>query len=246
IMFIMFNNMFKKLLNLCSPRRERGAIAEFAAAAGAGVTTDTGQRYRELLGEEKMNQQLLYERWAVKDTWRLRDEALPLLYGIDPDTYEQGDHRCAVEESIQGLWTHARQCIEHNLLQVTNREQRDEDWTVEPLAIYQWAVISRMQLPEPFVALMDFVGRTVKKFSPSPVPGDPDGGQISAVFDEHREKVLGLALTVLARTPERCRNTDGKVAVELLVRAMKEQPCFKDHSGKLADSAILDLLNKYI
>jgi len=239
--------MFRKLLNLFSSRRTPGAVATSSAGAGTSVMPDMARRYREIYGEEKMNQQLLYERWVVKDTWNLRNEALPLLYGIDPGIYVKGSDSCAAEETIQGLWQHAQQCIEHDLLQVKNREHRDEDWKVEPLAVYQWAVISRMQLPEPFVALMDFIGRTVKTTSPSPMPvHGPDGGQISAAFDEDREKVLGLALAVLAHTPERCRNTEGKVTAELLIQAMQEQPRFQGHSVKLAGSSIRDLLNKYI
>jgi len=239
--------MFKKLLNLFSSRREPGESTTSSAGTGTSVMTDSARRYREIYGKEKMNQQLLYERWVVKDTWNLRDEALPLLYGIDPGTYVKGSDSCAAEEAIQGLWQHAQQCIEHDLLPVTNREHHADDWKVEPLAIYQWAVISRMQLPEPFVTLMDFIGRTVKKPSSSPVPAHgPDGGQISAAFDEDREKVLGMALAVLAKTPERCRNAEGKVAAELIIKVMKEQPRFQDHSGKLADGAIRDLLNKYL
>ena len=210
-------------------------------------TQDIGQRYRERYGEEKLQQQLLYEHWAVKDTWQLRTEALPLLFGIDPDKYKMNNDSLVEEEAIIGLWRHAAQCIEHGLLQVTNRAQRADDWRVEPLVIYQWAVISRLQLPEPLVAIMDFVGRTVKK-PPQPAPHmeSPDGGRISAAFDEDREKVLGMALAVLAAFPDRCRNAAGETRAELMAVVCKEQFCLQGQQPRLANGAMIDLIHKWL
>jgi len=210
-------------------------------------TQDIGQRFRECYGEEKLKQQLLYERWAVKDTWHLRTEALPLLFGIDPDTYKINDDSLVEEEAIKGVWPHAMQCIEHGLLHVTNREQTAEDWQVEPIGIYQWAVISRLQLPDPLVAIMDFVGRTVKKSPQSaPYAETPDGGRISASFDEGREKVLGMALAVLATFPDRCRNAAGKITAELLAGVCKEQFRAQGQQPSLADGAMIDLIHKWL
>lgn len=215
--------------------------------AGDHKTQDIGHRFRARYGEEKLQQQLLYEHWAVKDTWHLRTEALPLLLGIDPDIYTINDNSLAEEEAIKGLWRHAIQCIKHGLLQVTNKAQKADDWQVEPIDIYQWAVISRLQLPDPLVAIMDFVGRTVKK-SPLSAPHaqTPDGGRTSASFDEDREKVLGTALAVLAAFPDRCRNSAGEIKAELMVGVCKEQFRVQGQQPQLADGAMIDLVHKWL
>ena len=214
---------------------------------GAHKTQNIGHRSQELYGEEKLQQQLLYEHWAVKNTWHLRTEALPLLLGMDPDKYKMNDNSLTEEEAIKGLWCHAIQCIEHGLLLVTNKAQKADDWQVEPIAIYQWAVISRLQLPDPLVAIMDFVGRTIKK-SPQPaLPAEtPDGGQLSSAFDEEREKVLGMALAVLAAFPDGCRNAVGEIKAELMVGVCKEQFRVQGQQLKLADGAMIDLIHKWL
>ena len=243
----LLENILVKIQRLAVSRRWHGAGDRTQDRDCGNTAQDTGQRLRELYGEARMNQQLLYEQWAVKDTWHLRDEALPLLYGMDPGSYKNNRGVLAEEEAIKGLWLHARQCIEHNLLRVANREQAPEEWRVEPLDIYQWAVVSRLQLPEPFVALMEFVGRTVKK-SPQPVTpaASADGGRLSAAFDDEREKVLGLALAVLASCPEQCRNAAGEVTAGRILETCTALSCLPGQSPQLADGAMLDLIDKWL
>ena len=236
-----------ELLKLFSYGRAPHPVGIARSVAGEQKREDSGRRFRERYGEEKLKQQLLYEHWAVKNTWHLRTEALPLLFGIDPDTYKINDASLVEEEAIKGVWPHARQCIELGLLSVTNREQITEDWQVEPIDIYQWAVISQLQLPDPLVAIMDFVGRTVKK-SPQSAPHaeTPDGGQISSAFDEDREKVLGMALAVLSAFPDRCRNAAGEIKAELMAGVCKEQFRLQGHQPRLADGAMIDLIHKWL
>src|SRR3972149_6214702 len=182
-----FKNRLTGLLKLFSFRQAPDFADRTHPVAEDYKTQDSGHRYRELYGDEKLRQQLLYEHWAVKDTWQLRTEALPLLFGIDPGKYKMNDDSLVEEEAIMGLWRHATQCIEQGLLLVTNRAQKADDWRGETLGIYQLAVINRLQVPEPLVSIMDFVGKTVKKSEASGVrafaltPG-MDGGQISAAF----------------------------------------------------------------
>ena len=194
-----------------------------------------------------MEQQLLYERWAVKDTWRLRDEALPLLFGINPDVYKKNSEDVAGKEDIKSLWLHARQCVEHNLLQIKDRGQDADDWQVEPLDIYQWAVVSRLSVPEPFGAIMEFIARTVKKSPPPVTPEEiPDGRHISSAFDADREKVLGLALAALAAYPARCRDGAGEVTAERILETLLTLSCLQEQSLKLAHGAMLDIIGKWL
>lgn len=247
----LFKNRLMALRKLVSSGQGPVVAENPHAVAEDHKTQDIGRRFREIYGEEKLQQQLLYERWAVKDTWHLRTEALPLLLGMDPDKYKKNNNSLADEEAIKGLWRHATQCIEHGLLHVTNRAQKTANWQVEPIDIYQWAVISRLQVPEPLVAIMEFVGRSVKKSETSGVrafaltPG-MDGGRISSAFDADREKVLGMALAVLAAFPEKCRNENGEIMAELITTVCKEQFRMQGQQPQLADGAMIDLIHKWL
>jgi hypothetical protein len=236
----------RRLLKVFLPNR--APVAEHRTPAGSGDhnTQDLSLRLRDIYGNEKLQQQLLYERWAIKDSWHLRTEALPLLLGMDPDKYQRNEYSQA-EDTIKELGQHAVQCIEQGLLHVTNRAQKTDDWQVEPLDIYQWAVIGRLSVPDPLVSIMDFIGRTVKK-SPRSIQHaeSPDGVQISAVFDDEREKVLGMALAVLATYPDRCRNSGGEFKAELLTGACKEQLQAQGQQAGLSDGAMLDLIHKWL
>jgi hypothetical protein len=234
------------LLKVFLPNHAPVAEGREPAASGDQNTQDITPRLREIYGNEKLQQQLLYERWAVKDSWHLRTEALPLLLGMDPERYQLNEYSQA-EDPIKELLQHAVQCIEQGLLQVTNRAQKTDDWLVEPLAIYQWAVVGRLSVPGPLVSIMDFIGRTVKN-SPRSVPhGEPrDDMQISAAFDDEREKVLGMALAVLATYPDRCRNSGGAFKAELLIGACKEQLQARGQQAGLSDGAMLDLIQKWL
>ena len=39
-------------------------------------------------GQEKLSQQLFYEKWSTRDEWLLKDEAIPLVLGLDPEQTE--------------------------------------------------------------------------------------------------------------------------------------------------------------
>jgi hypothetical protein len=203
------------------------------------------QRLVEIFGDERLSQQLLYENWVVKDSWRFREEALPLLCGMDPERFSE---TMEGRDSMEDLWSHARQCVEQNLLPVINRDMPEEEWRVEPLAVYHWAVISRVPLPEAFISLMEFVARTVK----SPVrKGDReeagDGVKMSAGFDHDREKVLGLALAMVAACPDRCRNHSGRVTADGIMRVLHERPDWlTGQSLMMKDPAMRDLIEKWL
>lgn len=217
------------ILKVFFPPRSPAATERVPAAGGSQKTQDLSLRLSAIYGEEKMQQQLLYERWAVKDTWHLRTEALPLLLGMDPDKYQKNEYR-PDEETIKGLWQHATQCIEHGLLQVTNREQKRDEWRVEPLDIYQWAEISRLTVPDPLTAIMEFIGSTVMK----------------SLRDKDREKILGMALAVLATYPDRCRNAGGEIKAEVLAGICKEQFRARGQETGLPDNAMLELIDKWL
>lgn len=168
------------------------------------------QRMEDIYGQDQVKLQLLYEKWIIKNDWRLKDEALPLLLAIDPDfkSYAIDDEQIKLCDE---LWPHARDCVEQGLLKVINREQPQEEWRVRPIDVYRWSKISRIDIPETLGRLMEFVVNTVK-IDTNPVKDD-----------KNRENILGMALAILATFPEQCKNDKGQVTGEKILKTIDEK-----------------------
>ena len=135
------------------------------SAAGQDIAgnnqTGINQRLKEIYGSEKIELQLLYERWVARESWLLQREALPLLYGLDPEsTTKLADPE--LKKNMDELWIHACACVEQGLLKVNNHETDAGYWRCNPVDVYRWAVISRINTPEIFNTLMAFVTRVIK------------------------------------------------------------------------------------
>ena len=119
----------------------------YSNAESADLSMDMSQREKAIYGEDKISQQKLYEKWAVKTTWHLKDQAIPLLLSTDPEIYSDTYFDEAAEQKYQDLWKHAQHCVEQDLLYVINRESPVEEWEAKPIDVYKWAAISRVELP---------------------------------------------------------------------------------------------------
>jgi len=212
------------------------------------VQAGLNQRLQNIYGQEKIDLQMLYEKWVVKDSWLLKQEALPLLFGIDPEsdiTILQPE----LLENFNQLWCHSKDCVEQGLLKVINREQGNENWRANPLDIYRWARVSRMELPDVFNSVMEFVTKSIKQQELQPVSRDEsniDDGYIR--FDENREKVLGIALALLAAYPEKCKNGRGQVQVDKIVSLIYEKGEFwlGNEALDLSSTVVRDLISKWL
>jgi hypothetical protein len=206
------------------------------------------QRLENIYGRNRIEQQMLYEKWIVKESWLLKHEALPLLFGLNPETGIRSLPE-QLQNDINQLWDHAKNCVEQGLLKVMNREQNNEEWRATPLDIYRWARISRMELPDAFIMLMEYVSKTIKQPDTrykSTGADSADDGYIK--FDENREKLLGIALALLAAYPEKCRNSRGKVKVDKIVSLINENGSFwlGDEKLELSSTAMRDLIGKWL
>lgn len=204
-------------------------------------------RLGQIYGDELIKLQLLYEKWVTKDTWLLKDEALPLLMALDPE--KSLDIDPATETALGEMWIHAGSCVEQGLLKVTNREDVPEKWRVRPIDIYRWAKISRLSFPDIFTNLMEFVVNTVKladSESQNNLQGSPDMTAIK--FDQNREKVLGMALAILAAYPEQCRNSKGRVKVDRIINIINEKGTYwlGEEELEMSTTAMKDLINKWL
>ena len=214
------------------------------------VTQDVRRREFELYSEERVNQQHLYEKWVVKDSWCLMSEALPLLTGFNPEDKFLMITSGSYGNKIDDLWKHAKQCVEQGLLPVMNRESKPEDWKIHPFNAYRWAAVSRVEIPEELVNLMEFVMKTVMQpvaQGDSTVKSD-NTGDYGREYDEDRERVLGIALAILAAYSERCRNNGGRVQTDKILEIINEKGefWFGDYHPTLSKDAMRDLIDKWI
>lgn len=218
------------------------------AVKNAGESTGINQRLADVYGLEMMQLQTLYEKQVVRETWLLKDEAIWLISGIDPEQRNEAD--VDSRKKINDLWEHASKCVDEGLLAVVNREQDADQWEVRPVDIYQWARISRVDLPDVFSSLMGFVVNTVKPATT--VSGDDTGGNgyDSRVleFDRDREAVLGMALAVLAAYPERCRSSSGRIKADRIVAMIEDKEKFwlGGRKTEISSTAKRDLVNKWL
>lgn len=239
----ILKNIGKKLASPANADRHTDAVKH-----SGNDNVNLEQRLGRIYGEDAMSLQRLYESWVTKESWLIKQEALPLLLARDPEEKFNSNPESA--RLLDELWSHAGTCVEQGLLQAINREEAPENWRAAPLEIYRWARISRIRLPDAFAALMDFVARTVKREDAHhDVAGQQSPVDMTAArFDQEREKVLGMALAILAAYPEQCRNSRGQVKVDKIVKILADKAghWLGEDKLSLSSTAIRDLINKWL
>ena len=220
----------------------------YSNAESADLGLDMSQREKAIYGEDNIKQQKLYEKWAVKTSWHLKTQGIPLLLSMDPDKYSVTDLDETTEQKYQDLWEHAQHCVEQDLLVVLNRESPADEWEAKPVDVYKWAAISRVELPVQLTSLMEFVMMSL--LSTVNTSSDSSGGnsQSEAAYNSDKEHILGAALAMLATYPEECRNKKGRIRAENIVSLISknESLLFVDKAPDLSATAAVDLVNKWI
>lgn len=189
------------------------------------------------ISTEDMQQQLLYEYWLKRDTWLLRDEAVPLLLGLDPARIE------LTATDITELWEQARSAAEEGELAVYNRQAPVESWSVAPEVVYRWAGNREIALPDPFSSLMEFILKTVQKDESVRIQDDSE----AVSFNAGNEVILGAALAVINAFPELCRKGDGSIDIRATILKMHEHAgvLFGSEEPELTYERIYDLLKNW-
>ena len=166
-----------------------------------------------------------------------------------------GRHRSDNKQEHNDLWEHAKKCVEQKLLPVSNRDNPPETWEVSPFDLYCWASVSRIIIPDQLARLIEFVIHTIKQpaaeiKSTEGKNNYNSGGNHghSETFQNQREQVLGAALAILARYPEKCKNSKGRIRSELIVNLINEKGdvWFGDKKLLLSSAAMQDLLDKFL
>lgn len=206
------------------------------------------KRLGDIYGDELLQLQLLYENWVTKDTWLIKDEALPLLTASDPEKGVEYDSE--KDNLLNEIWPHARRCVEQGLLKVINREEVPENWRSQPLEIYRWAKISRIPFPDVLASLMEFVATTVKYADENDeqINCQNNTDMITMKFDQERERVLGMALAILAAYPEKCRNSKGSVKADKIINIINQKGThwLGNEELVMSSTAMKDLINKWL
>ncbi len=210
------------------------------------------EKLKSFHGEDNLAAQQMYESWCVKEYWNLKGQAIPLSLGLDPEINDwKGNEDIIVR--INEVFEHAIHCIEHNLsLSVRDTDQNINDWEVIPSEFYRWAAVSRIELPEQMIGLMEFVISSIKTTSFTTDEKDtqinPEATTLSNDFDKEKEVVLGAALALLAKQPESCKDSKGKIKPSKIVNEITQQKnrWFDGKEPKLSISAQEDLLIKWL
>ncbi len=216
--------------------------------SNSGETKNMREKEKDVYGEDRITQQKLYEKWAVKPSWHLKNQAIPLLLSMDPEKYSTSSRDEYSEQKYQDLWEHAQHCVEQGLLFVLNREHPADEWEAKPIDVYKWAAISRVELPVELSTLMEFVMMTL--VSTANFDNDSlDNKKLNDItYEKDRERILGAALAMLVTYPERCKNKKGRVSAENILSLINENESvlFGEEIPGLSPTAGIDLINKWI
>jgi len=237
--------MFKNILVQSNKPSNRKI---YSNAESADLSLDMSQREKAIYGEDKIKQQKLYEKWAVKTSWHLKTQGIPLLLSMDPEKYSNSDLDETTEQKYQDLWEHAQHCVEQDLLVVLNRESPVDEWEAKPVDVYKWAAISRVELPEQLTSLMEFVMMTLLSTVNTSNDTQGSNSQNEAAYNNDKEHILGAALAMLATYPEQCTNKKGLVRAENIVSLISknESLLFVDKAPDLSTTVAIDLVNKWL
>jgi hypothetical protein len=216
--------------------------------SNSGDTKNMREKEKDVYGEDRITQQKLYEKWAVKPSWHLKNQAIPLLLSMDPEKYSTSSRDEYSEQKYQDLWQHAQHCVEQGLLFVLNREHPADEWKAKPIDVYKWAAISRVELPLELSTLMEFVMMTLVSTANIDNDSLDNKKQNDITYDKDRERILGAALAMLVTYPERCKNKKGRVSAENILSLINENESvlFGEEIPGLSPTAGIDLINKWI
>ena len=208
------------------------------------IKIENNLKSNKIYSEKKINKQKLYEEWCKKEKWLLQNEALLLLFSIDPSSSDTLDTNLL--EKINNLKTHANDCVNKNLLSVINIDKPENEWEVRPIDLYQWATVSRINIPDEFNALMTFIVQSVK------VVDDDSLNNNQKLEDEiyqlHKEIILGATTSLLINSPEKCKDNHGICDTKLIAEKIiqNEKQWFDNSKSKLSKPEMIKLINHYI
>ena len=185
------------------------------------------------LGSHNVEIQMLYEHWLKSDSWAARNEALPLVVGVDPElwrSYLEAGELAAAEQSLWDVY------------------QREAGIAAESdrVAVDQLVAFFRAQqveMPASFSRLYDFIRQTTLTAVP-----DPAERAAVSTRPEETEAVLGAALALVASMPDRCRDEHGFVAGERIAKLIMQSAVrwFPVQAPTMTETEMATLIDKWL
>jgi hypothetical protein len=237
--------MLRSLLKFLGRSGIRKSLA--AAIPPAGETLQAGDSLSpeiEVYGAEHVAESRLFERWASLESWLLRDQAIPLLLGVDPEHPDLLHEDVELKRRADELWRHAERCVRDRLgLRALDSAQQPAKWRVAPADLYRWAVVSRIAMPETLERLLAFVAQVVKEPEAPQLAATPEAGRLAA-----QVAVLGAALAIISRDQHACRDNRGVLSAAQLAARIEEsaEHLFGTDEPPLPASEIIALLRQYL
>lgn len=195
-------------------------------------------------------EQKIYEKWIKADEWSLREHALPLTVGVDPD-----DSKMLNEESYRAqevaTWTALSDAFSNSAAAaLINAAEPAESWRVKPSDYYQWLNKQAITVPDALDSLMQFILSVVSKPAQSheTMSIDDYANIVPQSRSSDREKVLGAALNIVAKEPDECRDPSGLMNGHALAEMINGQSVlwFDSPSPPMSVEAMGELLEKWL
>ncbi len=154
--------------------------------------------------------QRLYEHWLKRDDWSARTEALPLVVGIEPEFWDAYLSKHKLADLEQEVW---------DSFAAGNGIEAD-DQSVSIATVYEWFTGCDIEFASSFTRIYDFVRRATSQSKVTEVVA-AEVDSTSRELQQENEIVLGAALSIVSKMPERCRDehgvVDGGVVSKLIV-----------------------------
>ncbi len=196
---------------------------------------------------DQQTTQMIYEKWLKLEQWTAREIALPLIIGCDPEQWSNYVEQHQLTASEELLW-HV----------VSNDLGKEPDDSLSIAAINEWARIQTVSLHPSFLRIYEFVRKVMMSSMPPNLAGDENNAETEASRSteqrtdiaramEH-EIVLGAALSLLSKMPDKCRDTNGfadgaKIAELIQQTAVKWFPA---SSPLLNKNEMAELIDKWL
>ncbi len=196
---------------------------------------------RRSSGDDPFAVQKMYEKWVKQDQWLVRAQAIPLLFGVEPELWPRALADPGLREAEQGLWRELREAIRSGALPAVAAD--NGDWKVANNTWYRWASAQAISVPEPFDALMQFVILAVG----TGLPLEPEPGPATR-HAACGEQVLGAALNMVTKCAEKCIDDDGFFSGELIAKLIIGQSVrwFDTPEPPISHQEMASLIDKWL
>ncbi len=185
-----------------------------------------------------LSMQRLYEYWLKLPEWQARNEALPLAIGVDSAHWQDHLNEYGLVRCEQDLW---------RLFAESNSINSDVEAVPVP-TVYSWFHGNNVELPVSFARLFEFVRQATFRSESIPNGADETTQERSEAEQDEREIVLGAALSLVSKMPDRCKDEhgfiDGTLVSELILETSARW--FASTAPTMTSAQMTELIDKWL